>query len=188
MDYDEDVMQFNQIFTTFPEKSRDQNPRIHERTKIPSENSRAKIPGEDQKSSNLFFNHSSTEADIDPASKSKRVVKMREKEKIASEAAEQESELRADVDSAVSCWKDKKEKNIRGLLASLDRILWPELNYKVVGIAELLDPKKVKLAYMKAISKIHPDKVKSDTIYHKMIAHEVFIALNAAWEIFKTQK
>jgi hypothetical protein len=65
------------------------------------------------------------------------------------------------VDTKVTTWQNGKELNIRALLSSLDLILWPEAGWKKVGMAELVMVNKVKIVYMKAIAKVHPDKVKS---------------------------
>jgi hypothetical protein len=65
------------------------------------------------------------------------------------------------VDLKVTSWQNGKESNIRALLSSLDLILWPEAGWKKVGMAELVMVNKVKIVYMKAISKVHPDKVHS---------------------------
>jgi hypothetical protein len=41
----------------------------------------------------------------------------------------------------------------------LDRVLWEDAGWKKVGMADLVMPNKVKIVYMKAIAKVHPDKV-----------------------------
>ena len=38
-------------------------------------------------------------------------------------------------------------------------MLWPEAGWKKIGLSELVLPNKVKIQYMKGISKVHPDKV-----------------------------
>lgn len=63
------------------------------------------------------------------------------------------------VDERLSKWRKGKEGNLRALLGSLDTVLWEEAGWKKVGMGELIVPGKVKVAYMKGISKVHPDKV-----------------------------
>jgi len=41
----------------------------------------------------------------------------------------------------------------------LDSVLWPEAGWKKVNMSDLIMPNKVKIVYMKAIAKVHPDKV-----------------------------
>jgi tetratricopeptide (TPR) repeat protein len=92
-------------------------------------------------------------------SKSKAVAAMRAK------AAEQEAEdaekleKTDDVNARLIAWKAGKEQNLRALLATLDSLLWPGAQWKGAQLSELINPKKCKITYMKAISKVHPDKV-----------------------------
>jgi tetratricopeptide (TPR) repeat protein len=91
--------------------------------------------------------------------KSKAVAAMRAK------AAEQEAEdaerleKTDDVNARLVVWKAGKEQNLRALLATLDTLLWPGAQWKGAQMSELINPKKCKITYMKAIGKVHPDKV-----------------------------
>ena len=72
-------------------------------------------------------------------------------------------QLKDSVDARISAWKNGKETNIRALLASLDMVLWDEIlsgGVKVNGLGELVTNVQVKKGYMRAIAKVHPDKVK----------------------------
>lgn len=92
-------------------------------------------------------------------SKSKAVTAMRAK------AAEQEAqeaeklEKTDDVNARLNAWKAGKEQNLRALLATLDTLLWPGAQWKGAQMSDLINPKKCKITYMKAIGKVHPDKV-----------------------------
>jgi tetratricopeptide (TPR) repeat protein len=103
------------------------------------------------------------------------------------EAAETEKfALQESVDARINGWRHGNETNLRALLASLDNVLWPELGWKKASMADLVIPKKVKIIYMKAVAKTHPDKVPaSATTEQKMIAEGVFVTLNKAWDDFK---
>jgi hypothetical protein len=46
------------------------------------------------------------------------------------------------------------------LIASLETVLWHKLGWQKVGMAEVASPGQVKVRYAKAISKLHPDKVR----------------------------
>lgn len=76
----------------------------------------------------------------------------------ASEDAERHVHKDA-VDGRLLAWRQGKEANIRALLTTLDGILWPELGWKKVGMAEVVGKGQVKVAYMRAIARVHPDKV-----------------------------
>ncbi|KAG8988942.1 hypothetical protein FRB90_002478 [Tulasnella sp. 427] len=93
--------------------------------------------------------------------------------------------LKDSVESRLASWKGGKENNIRALIASLENVLWPELNWVKVGMHELITEQQVKIRYMKAIAKVHPDKLRNATVEHQMIANGVFGALNDAYNVFK---
>jgi hypothetical protein len=82
--------------------------------------------------------------------------------KAANAAQDREEQLKMglkdSVDARLNTWKGGKETNIRALVASLDTVLWPELGWQKVGMHELVTPSQVKIRYMKAIGKLHPDK------------------------------
>lgn len=63
------------------------------------------------------------------------------------------------VDARIAAWRDGKRDNLRALLGSLDNVLWEGSGWKKVGLHELVVVNKVKIIYMKAIAKTHPDKV-----------------------------
>ncbi|KAG9121506.1 hypothetical protein FRC07_002498 [Ceratobasidium sp. 392] len=110
--------------------------------------------------------------------------------KVANAAAEAEGDakhaLKDSVDARIMAWKGGKETNIRALIASLDTVLWPELGWNKVGMHELVMPNQVKIKYVRAIAKVHPDKLNasSTTVEQRMIANSVFGALNEAWNAF----
>jgi hypothetical protein len=67
--------------------------------------------------------------------------------------------LKDDIDRRIRMWKSGKEQNLRALIGSVDVLLWEGCGWKKVGLQELVSPAQVKLRYMKAIAKVHPDKV-----------------------------
>lgn len=116
------------------------------------------------------------------------VNRMREADQVAEKEENEKFALVDVVEEKITIWKKGKEDNLRGLLSTLDTLLWPELGWKKVNLTELLVEKKVKINYMKAVAKTHPDKVPgSATTEQKMIAQAVFVALNKAWDDFKVQ-
>jgi hypothetical protein len=42
--------------------------------------------------------------------------------------------------------------------------LWPELGWKNIGLGQLITFQQVKISYIKAVAKVHPDKV-NDIFY-----------------------
>ncbi|KAK4219197.1 hypothetical protein QBC37DRAFT_410497 [Rhypophila decipiens] len=108
----------------------------------------------------------------------------------ANEAIEREGAekfaLTDKVDARISAWRDGKRDNLRALLSSLDNVLWEGSGWKKVGLHELVMANKVKIVYMKAIAKTHPDKIATDASTEvRMVAGTVFSTLNEAWDKFK---
>ncbi|KAL4081022.1 hypothetical protein J3A83DRAFT_4204061 [Scleroderma citrinum] len=106
----------------------------------------------------------------------------------ASEDAERHAHKDA-VDGWLLAWRQGKETNIRALLTTLDGILWPELGWKKVSMAEVVGKGQVKVIYMRAIARVHPDKLNASntTIEQRMIANGIFGTLNEAWNAFQQQ-
>ena len=65
------------------------------------------------------------------------------------------------IDAKVQSWRGGKETNLRALIASLETVLWEGLGWKKVGMHELITDGQLKVRYVRAISKVHPDKVGS---------------------------
>ncbi|KAF9932483.1 hypothetical protein FBU30_008056 [Linnemannia zychae] len=114
--------------------------------------------------------------------------------KLRQNAAQQEREedeklrLTDKVEQKMTMWKAGKEDNIRALIASLGSVLWEGVGWKPVGLHELVTPAQVKIKYMRAIGKMHPDKLSaSTTVEQRMMANTIFSTLNSAWDAFKVQ-
>lgn len=110
---------------------------------------------------NMFIPKQTPEqkANLEEINSSKAVKEMREREK-QKEAEDAERLSKEDkVSAQISVWKRGKDRNLRALLGSLESILWPGVQWKSVTMGELIEPRKCKVAYMKAIAKVHPDKV-----------------------------
>ncbi|CEP62283.1 auxilin-like protein SWA2 LALA0_S05e02058g [Lachancea lanzarotensis] len=106
----------------------------------------------------------------------------------ASNALEDQRFLLHDkVEQRVFAWSKGYEKNLRELLARLQLILdW--CDWKEVPSSTLVMPKKVKITYLRAASKTHPDKIQESwPMERKMVAEYVFTILSKAWEIFKEE-
>ena len=106
------------------------------------------------------------------------------------DAEEKEKEemfrLHDKVEGLLQGWSNGKTDNIRALLSSLHEILWPDLHWRPVSMTDLVLDKKVKITYLKAVAKVHPDKLGNNvTTEQKMIANGVFITINEAWETYK---
>ena len=91
------------------------------------------------------------------------------------------------VQNRIDAWKDKKQDDIRYLLANLQQVLtWAD--WKPVSQTDLVMPKRVKATYLRAMTKVHPDKLgQSLELESRMVAENVFSVLSTAWEKFKLE-
>ena len=64
------------------------------------------------------------------------------------------------VDARVAAWRAGKEGNLRALLTSLENVLWKGSGWKKVGMHEVIEKGRVKVVYMRAVARVHPDKVR----------------------------
>lgn len=102
----------------------------------------------------------STVGDLNGAGvESEAVRRLRAANAAAATASDEAFALTDSVDGRLAAWKTGKSENLRALLASLDTVLWPHSGWSKVGMGDLVIPSKVKVIYMKAIAKVHPDKV-----------------------------
>ncbi|KAJ2213049.1 auxilin-like clathrin-binding protein required for normal clathrin function [Coemansia sp. RSA 487] len=114
------------------------------------------------------------------------VAEMRKKEQEKQIEDDQKLALTDEIDAELKQWKDGKQHNLRALLCSLHTLL-PD--FKPIGMHEILESNKVKRAYMRAIAKLHPDKLnKGMDVRTKMVSSSVFSSLNEAWDVFKAQE
>ncbi|KAF4457758.1 hypothetical protein F53441_382 [Fusarium austroafricanum] len=128
----------------------------------------------------------SATASLGPQKSSEAVTRLREANEAAAKEDDEKFVLSEKVDAKVSAWRDGKRDNLRALLASLDNVLWENSGWKKVGLHELVMNNKVKISYMKAIAKTHPDKLPQDASTEvRLIAGLVFSTLNESWDKFK---
>jgi len=90
---------------------------------------------------------------------------------LAAEKADDEKFALSDsVDARVSKWRDGRKDNLRALLGGLDQVLWDGSGWKKVGMHELVINSKVKIVYMKAVARVHPDKVSFLSLYISFVS------------------
>lgn len=113
--------------------------------------------------------------------------RVKENNRKKAEEDSQRSTLYDQVHEKIGSWEAGRSNDIRHLLSSLQDVLtWT--NWKPVSPADLVMPKKVKVTYLKAVSKTHPDKVPSSLpLEQRMVAESVFSSLSSAWERFKSE-
>jgi len=96
---------------------------------------------------------------LSSATSAEAVKRLRMANAAADKADDEKFALTDAVDARLTAWKGGKADNLRALLQSMDGVLWEGAGWKKVGMSDLVMPNKVKIIYMKAIGKVHPDKV-----------------------------
>ncbi|KAK0383643.1 hypothetical protein NLU13_9554 [Sarocladium strictum] len=123
-----------------------------------------------------------------PQKSSEAVTRLREANQAAAKEDDEKFLLSEKVDARVGAWRDGKRDNLRALLGSMDQVLWEGSGWKKIGMHELVMANKVKIQYMKAIAKTHPDKLPQDASTEvRLIAGLVFSTLNESWDKFKKE-
>lgn len=94
----------------------------------------------------------------------------------------EEDIVRKQLEPKIKAWSEEhgKKKQLRALLASLHTILWPEANWKPVGLGDLLDDSKCKRWFHKASRVVHPDKTHHLNAEQRFLAKRIFDALSQA--------
>ncbi|CDO93296.1 unnamed protein product [Kluyveromyces dobzhanskii CBS 2104] len=122
-----------------------------------------------------------------PVANSAAVSRVKEENKKQEKEEEERLRLLDVVDEKIKQWTKDQKDDLRYLLANLEPLLrWA--SWKEVSPQDLVMTKKVKICYLKAIAKTHPDKLPPDaSLENVMIAENVFMILTCAWEVFKSK-
>jgi len=98
---------------------------------------------------------------------------------------------RRDLEGRVVAWaKDSSgnTRNIRNLLSTLHTILWEGCKWKELSIGDLIEERKVKLAWRKAVVVVAPDKNLKEPPEVQYIARSVFEAINESFSTFNSDE
>lgn len=89
-------------------------------------------------------------------------------------------------DANLTSWstQNNEKRNVRNLLTSMQNVLWPGARWKAVGLGDVIEPKKVKLHYRKAMLVVHPDRCSGQSVEVRFIAKRIFEAVNEAYQEF----
>lgn len=100
--------------------------------------------------------------------------------------AQELEEAKAKHDKNLTAWgaNNNEKKNVRNLLTSMHTVLWADSGWKAVSLGDVIDSKKVKVFYRKAMLVVHPDRCSAMTSETRFIAKRVFEAINEAYQEF----
>lgn len=117
------------------------------------------------------------------ASQQKALNEIREREAAKKNAESEEDTVRQSLEPKIKAWSEEhgKKKQLRALIANLHTILWPGAKWKPVNLGDILDDKKLRLAYHKAARVVHPDKIQGmNSAEQRFLAKRIFDALTQA--------
>lgn len=80
--------------------------------------------------------------------------------------------------------QSKKKRNVRTLLTTMGKVLWADSAWKPIGLGDVIEPKKVKLQFRKAMLVVHPDRCAGLTSENRFIGKRIFEAVNEAYQEF----
>jgi hypothetical protein len=99
-------------------------------------------------------------------------------------------QAKATHDARLTAWafKGKERNNVRSLLSTMHTVLWEGNRWKECGLGDVIEPKKVKLQYRKAMLVVHPDRCSNLSVEVRFIAKRIFEAINEAYNDFLTKE
>lgn len=118
----------------------------------------------------------------------RRIAEIEEREAAAKKDQEDSETARALYGPKLKEWAEEAsgaKKNIRILISTMQNALWPEAKWEPVPMAKLIDPRRVKIAFLKAVTIVHPDKQTSMDPLHKFIATQIFHYIETAFRTFQ---
>mmetsp|Transcript_26338 Transcript_26338/g.82030 ORF Transcript_26338/g.82030 Transcript_26338/m.82030 type:complete len:174 (+) Transcript_26338:83-604(+) len=82
-----------------------------------------------------------------------------------------------------------KPRSLMALLSTMDQVLYEGARWKGYSLGDLLEPKKVRIAYLKAQQVVHSDKIQklNLSLEKETIASLICSSLNEAYEVFKNE-
>lgn len=102
-----------------------------------------------------------------------------------------EDEFQARHGARIRSWatQNGKPRSLIALISKLDAVLYPGARWSGYSVGDLLNPKKVRIAYFKAQKLMHPQNHAALGLddESRFIATHVSSALNAAYEVFKAE-
>lgn len=93
-----------------------------------------------------------------------------------------EDEARKRLEPAVKAWSEEhgQKKQLRALLGSLHKILWPDAKWKPVSLGDILDHQKCSTCYKRAALVVHPDRTRGLNAVERFLSKRIFAALSQA--------
>lgn len=118
-----------------------------------------------------------------------RVAEAGEREAAMMSEQDEKAALKHLYDPKIREWGDEtigtQKRNVRALIANLQNVLWEGAKWEPVPMAKLIDPKRIRIYYLKAVTVVHPDKHNTiPDVGHRYVATQIFHYLEQAWREF----
>lgn len=130
----------------------------------------------------------------------KRLLEQKQNKFVEEELREYTNQIKDDVDQQIKLWKHpvgKKKPRVLGELINAipsllgPTVIPPESSLVVKPLQKGDSPSEVKKAYRRAVRLVHPDKIAGSgcviEMEKKLLAAEVFIVINEAFDQYRTQ-
>lgn len=122
------------------------------------------------------------------AEAARRVAEISEREAREKAEAEDRDAARAMYGAKLKEWAEEANgtrKNIRLLLSTMHAVLWPDAKWEAVPMAKLIDARRVRAYYLRAVAVVHPDKHHTLSAAQIFVATSIFHALETAFRLFE---
>jgi DnaJ family protein C protein 6 len=107
-------------------------------------------------------------------------------EEMNKKRSDEMEEARQKLGPRLTQWAEDngKKRNVRTLLTTMHEVLWEGAKWTPVTLVDVIDPKKVKLIYRRAMLVVHPDRNGNLSGVEMFIAKRIFEAINEAYSEF----
>ena len=106
--------------------------------------------------------------------------------------AEDKDSARREFEGRVNAWALEpmggKPRDIRVLLTTLHTVLWDGSGWEPLGLDKVVVPARVRVHFMKACTRVHPDKQSAMSAGQRYVATQVFATLTTAFREFEERE
>jgi hypothetical protein len=115
------------------------------------------------------------------------VAEVAERERASAQEQEDNQVSKVTLGPRLKAWAEEAtgvKKGIRILISTLQDVLWSDAKWEPVPMAKLIDAKRVRIYFLKAVAIVHPDKHNTMDNEKKFVATQVFHYIETAYRVF----
>ena len=106
--------------------------------------------------------------------------------------ADEKDAARQQFEKRINAWALEplggKPREIRTLLATLHTVLWEGSGWEPLGLDKVVAAPRVRAQFMRACTRVHPDKQSAMSAAQRYVATQVFSTLTAAFRDFEEKE